>query len=205
MTLPLDRRVVLAGGLGLMAGPALAQTGDGLVRVAIKTAKGVITVDLDVGKAPITAGNFLKYVDRRLFDASTFYRASRAKGAPDIGVIEGGTRGDPAKSLKPIPHESTLKTGLPHKDGTISMARRAPGTAAGDFFICIGDQPSFDARPDAPGDNVGFAAFGQVVDGMDVARAILVSPTSPTAGVGVMRGEMLKPTVEIVSVRRVKA
>ena len=204
MTSSLDRRVVLTGALALMAGPALAETGDGLVRVAIKTAKGVITADLDVGSAPITAGNFLKYVDKRLFDGSTFYRASKAKGAPDIGVIEGGTRGDPAKSLKPIPHESTTKTGLLHKDGTLSMARRAPGTAAGDFFICIGDQQSFDARPDTPGE-VGFAAFGQVVDGMDVVRAILAAPTSPTAGVGVMRGEMLKPTVEILSVRRVKA
>lgn len=202
MTQLIDRRMLVAGSLVLAAGPALAQTDSGLVRVAIKTAKGVIALDLNTGKAPITAGNFLRYADQRRFDGTSFYRASRTKGAPEFGIVQGGQR-DPAKLLKPIAHESTTKTGLSHKDGTISMARLAPGTATADFFICVGDQPGFDADPTGQGDKNGFAAFGQVVDGMDVVHAILALPTSPTAGSGVMRGEMLSPPLPILTVRRV--
>ncbi|MBV9508966.1 MAG: peptidylprolyl isomerase [Caulobacteraceae bacterium] len=209
MTFGIARRVLLTGGLALAAAPALAQSGAApappdadLARVVMKTAKGAITLDLDIGRAPITAGNFLRYVALKRFDGSSFYRVSHIKEQPTYGLIEGGLRGDPAKVLKPIAHESTLKTGLTHKDGTISMARRAPGTATADFFICVGDQPGFDADPTGAGDKYGFAAFGQVVDGMDVAHAIFALPTSPTAGVGVMRGEMLKPPVPILSVRR---
>ena len=60
-----------------------------------------------------------------------------------------------------------------------------------------------DADPRQPGDNLGFAAFGKVVEGMDTARKILAEPTSQTAGVGVMRGEMLAKPVKIISARRV--
>jgi len=163
----------------------------------------VITLDLNTGKAPITAGNFLRYVDQRRFDGTSFYRALRvAASASDFGLIQGGQR-DPAKLFKPIAHESTQKTGLTHKDGTISMARNKPGSATADFFICVGDSSSFDAKPDGPGDNLGFAAFGQVVDGMDTVHIILNLPTSPTMGVGVMRGQMLSPTVPILTARRV--
>ena len=202
MTILMHRRLLLASGLALAAGPAFADDDDGLVRVSMKTTMGVIVLDLNRGKAPVTAGNFLHYVDTRHLDGSSFYRATRTKGAETTGLIEGGLKNDPAKIFKSIGHESTTKTGLKHKDGTISMARRAPGTANADFFICIGDQPSLDA--DYPGgDGLGFAAFGQVTDGMDAVRAILAAPTSPTAGVGVMRGQMLSPVVEIISVRRV--
>ena len=198
----IDRRWVLAGGMALTAGGALAQSGPGLVRVALKTGRGVITLELDVGKAPVTARNFLRYVDAKLYDKSSFYRVSHVPNAPDHGLIEGGLRGDRAKVMKPIAHESTLTTGLTHKDGTISMARRAPGTATADFFIVMGDQPGFDADPSGQGDKDGFAAFGQVAEGMDVARAIFALPVSPTAGVGAMKGEMLSPPVTILAARR---
>jgi peptidyl-prolyl cis-trans isomerase A (cyclophilin A) len=105
--------------------------------------------------------------------------------------------------FKPIAHESTAKTGLTHKDGTVSMARRGPGTATADFFIVVGDQPGFDADPTGQGDKDGFAAFGQVVDGMDVVHAIFEQKVSATAGVGAMKGEMLSPPVPILTVRRV--
>ena len=202
MTRPIRRRALVASGLALASSPAFAEDDDGLVRVAMKTAKGVIMLDLNRGKAPVTANNFLRYVDGRRLDGSSFYRATRTKGAETTGLIEGGLKNDPARIFKSIGHESTARTGLKHKDGTISMARRAPGTANADFFICIGDQPSLDA--DYPGgDGLGFAAFGQVSDGMDTVRAILAAPTSPTAGVGVMRGQMLSPVVEIINARRV--
>jgi peptidyl-prolyl cis-trans isomerase A (cyclophilin A) len=197
------RRALLGAGLSLVAIPVFAQTDAGLVRVTLNTAKGVITAEINVGKAPITSRNFLRYVDTRRYDGAKFYRASHVPTQPERGLIEGGFRGDPTRMFKPIAHESTIKTGLTHKDGTLSMARRAPGSAASDFFICIGDQPGYDAVPDGPGDNQGFAAFGQVVDGMDVVHAIFDAPTSRTAGAGVMRGEILSPPIPILSARRV--
>jgi peptidyl-prolyl cis-trans isomerase A (cyclophilin A) len=201
MSAPIDRRAVLAGGLALASGPALAQDDAGLKRVVMKTGQGLITLELETAKAPITTRNFLRYVDARLLDGSSFYRVSHAPNAPDFGLIEGGLRG--RKVFKPIAHESTVKTGLTHKDGTISMARLAPGSATADFFIVVGDHPGFDADPTAEGDNQGFAAFGRVVEGMDVVHAIFTQKVSPTAGIGPMKGEMLSPPAPIISVRRV--
>src|ERR1700735_552214 len=106
----IDRRTMLGAGFALAAGPALAQPDSGLVRVSLKTSKGVITSDLNQAKAPITTNNFLRYVAQRRYDHSVFYRASRIKEAPQYGVIEGVRRGDPTKMFKPIPHESTQKT-----------------------------------------------------------------------------------------------
>ena len=83
------------------------------------------------------------------------------------------------------------------------MARGAPGTATSDFFIIVGDMSGLDAKPDQPGDNLGFAAFGHVIEGMDVVKKILTSPTSPTAGEGVMKGQMLAPKIAILRARRV--
>jgi peptidyl-prolyl cis-trans isomerase A (cyclophilin A) len=83
------------------------------------------------------------------------------------------------------------------------MARNAPGTATSDFFIIVGDMSALDAKPDAPGDNQGFAAFGHVVGGMDVVNKILLSPTDPDAGEGVMKGQMLDPKITILKAHRV--
>ena len=103
--------------------------------------------------------------------------------------------------LPPIAHESTLKTGIKHVDGVISMGRHAPGTAQADWFICIGEMSYLDADPKDPA-NPGFAAFGKVIDGMPVAQAILGMPTDPNAGIGAMKGEMLVKPVKILSIRR---
>jgi peptidyl-prolyl cis-trans isomerase A (cyclophilin A) len=196
------RRATLAGGLALAAA-SIARAQTSLVRVALKTTKGVITLELEAAKAPITVRNFLRYVDMKLLDKSDFYRVSHVPNLPDHGLVEGGLRDNRAKVLKPIAHESTLKTGLTHRDGTISMARRAPGTATADFFIVVGDQKGFDADPTGEGDKDGFAAFGQVVEGMEVVQTLFGLPVSATAGVGAMRGEMLKTPVTIVTARRV--
>jgi peptidyl-prolyl cis-trans isomerase A (cyclophilin A) len=149
-------------------------------RVVITTTVGTITVELAADKAPITTANYLKYVDRKLYDGATFYRASKPPGQTtnDYGSIQGGLRDDVKKKLPPIAHESTLKTGLKHGDGTISMGRFAPGTAQADWVICVGDMSYLDATPTDP----GFAAFGQVTDGMDVVRQILGMPTDPNKG-----------------------
>src|SRR5690606_15329304 len=120
------------------------------------------------------------------------------------------TRGDPRRALPPIAHEPTSVTGVLHKAGAISMARHAPGTAAGDFSILLSDMPGLDADPDAASedgqdnvDRAGFAAFGHVVEGMDVVRKIYDVPLSPTLGEGVMKGQMIEKPVRVISVRRV--
>jgi peptidyl-prolyl cis-trans isomerase A (cyclophilin A) len=194
------RRHILAAGALLAAGPAWAQAPR--TRVRLTTDTGAIVVELADDKAPITVANFLRYVDTRRMDGATFYRAARAPGAPTVGLIEAGVR-DPRKLFPPIAHESTTVTGLKNLDGTLSMARFAPGTATSDFSICCGDAPYLDAHPDQPGDNAGYAAFGQVVEGMDVARAILAMPTTGAAQTPSMQGQMIDPPVVIVTARRV--
>jgi peptidyl-prolyl cis-trans isomerase A (cyclophilin A) len=197
------RRTLLAlaaaASLGAAASPAFAQ-GKPNPRVIITTTEGSITLELYADKAPITVANFMKYVDRKLYDGSTFYRASKPKGqvANDYGTIQGGLKDNEAKKLPPIAHESTLKTGILHTDGAISMGRHAPGTARADWFICLGDMSYLNATATDP----GFAAFGRMIDGKPVAEAILGKPTDPNAGVGAMKGEMLVHPVKILSIRR---
>ena len=175
------------------------------VRVSMTTSEGPILLEIETERAPVTAANFLRYVDGKRWDATNFYRASKAPGAPEIGLVQGGVRYDPRKVLPPIRHEPTTQTGLSHTDGTISMGRNTPGTAAGDFFIIVGDMPYMNADPSQPGDNAGYAAFGHVVEGMDVVKRILAAPISATTGEGVMKGEMLAQPVRIVTVRRAPA
>jgi peptidyl-prolyl cis-trans isomerase A (cyclophilin A) len=172
----------------------------GTTRVQLVTSEGPLLIDLETTKAPITAGNFLHYVDAHRLDGRSFYRATKV--APGYGLIQGGVNNDPKLQFKPIAHEPTSQTGLTHADGTLSMARNAPGSAASEFFITVGAIPSMDADPKQPGDNLGFAAFGHVVSGMEIVRHILDEPTSPTKGVGVLKGQYLEKPVTIVSARR---
>ena len=194
------RRHLLAAAAALAAGPAWAQPAR--TRVRLQTDKGVIVVELADDKAPISVANFLRYVDTGRMVGAVFYRASRAPGAPTVGLIEAGVK-DPRKLFPPIAHESTLDTGLRHLDGTLSMARFAPGTAVSDFSICCGDAPYLDAHPEMTGDNLGYAAFGQVIEGMDVARAILAMPTTGVAQNPAMQGQIIDPPVSILSAQRV--
>ena len=185
------------------AAPAPAAPQYKTTRVALDTASGPIVLELETERAPITSANFLKYVDQKKLDGTTFYRAYNVPGYPGtLGLIQGGAKSDPKRMLPPIPHEPTTKTGLTHREGAISMARGAPGSAQGDFFIIIGSLPSLDANPAAQGDNQGFAVFGRVVEGMDVVKKILAAPVSTTEGVGAMKGQMIEKPVSIRTARR---
>jgi len=167
-------------------------------RVSLVTTKGTIVIELEAKKAPITVKNFLHYVDTQKFDNTVFYRALRY--APGQGLVQAGGGERP---YAPIAHESTKKTGLSNVDGTVSMARYAPGTASEDFFICVGDMTFLDAGRDPSGDNLGFAAFGHVVSGMDVVKSILSGKTVlHKKGDDNMKGQMLAQPVKIVSARR---
>jgi peptidyl-prolyl cis-trans isomerase A (cyclophilin A) len=204
------RRTLLAAAL-LLPLPALAQEAPppaptpapkpATQKVALDTSFGRIVLELETERAPITARNFLRYADQKRLDGIAFYRT--VKVADKFGFIQFGIDNDPKRILPPIKHEPTTQTGVKHVNGAISTARLAPGTARGEFTISVGDQPSLDADPSKPGDNLGYAAFGKVVEGMDVVWKILDAPTSPTAGEGVMRGQMLSPKIRILKVTRV--
>ncbi|WP_088182340.1 peptidylprolyl isomerase [Sphingobium sp. Z007] len=169
----------------------------GLTRVAIETSVGTIIVAVDQKRAPRTSANFLTYVDDGRFDGVTFYRAARRKSDPKYGLIQGGIDTDARRSLPPVVHEPTSKTGILHLDATLSMARpNRPNSAMGNFFITIGAMPNMDAR----GDYIGYAAFGHVVGGMDVVRKILAVPTC--CGSGPMRGQMIVKPIRIIRARR---
>ncbi|MFN4135966.1 MAG: peptidylprolyl isomerase [Novosphingobium sp.] len=175
------------------------------VRIALETEAGRIVVAVDVKRAPATATNFVRYAETRRFDGTAFYRAMHLNwGEQPNGLIQAGTRGDPRRNLAPIRHEPTDQTGILHKAGTLSMARYAPGTATGDFSIMVSDQPGLDAQPDSadPEAKAGYAAFGQVIEGMDVVRAIFAAPISETEGEGIMRGQILAQPVKIITARR---
>lgn len=191
----------------LIAFPAQAADTAPRVSVILQTSLGGITVELDRERAPITASNFLRYVDQKRFDGTVFYRSMKLGTDEDgqgQGLIQGGTQNDPKRILKPIPHEPTDVTGLKHLAGAISMARFAPGTATGDFSILVSPLHGLDADPTRPPaeEPLGYAVFGYVTQGMDVVRKIHAGATSPTKGTGWLKGQMLEPPVKILTVRR---
>ena len=170
------------------------------IRVRIATELGEILVDLLPDAAPITVANFLAYVDAgRFAEGAVFQRTVRDDNQPNdpikIDVIQGGPARSSGPRLPPIVLERTGDTGLRHLDGTISMARGGPDTATFGFFICVGDQPELDFGGRRNPDGQGFAAFGRVVAGMDVTRAIHGSPAE---------AQSLQPPVRILAIERVQ-
>ena len=198
----LARRSFLGAAGLLMSAPAAGFGAAAKPRVRIETSRGVIVVELEDKRAPLTSANFLRYVDAHAYDNGEFFRAAR-----DPDDRKGGTIvGRPAARVKPFPpikHESTTMTGLRHVTGTLSLGRFDPGTATNNFFICASDEPYLDAHPGEPGDNLGYAAFGHVVSGMPVVAKILSLPTNGETKYKDQRGQWLKPPVPIRSMRRV--
>jgi peptidyl-prolyl cis-trans isomerase A (cyclophilin A) len=163
----------------------------------MQTELGDIVLEVYPERAPITVANFLRYVDEGRLDSASFYRAVTLDNQPNdsirIEVIQGGLRGHRDMVLPRIEHETTDVTGVRHLDGTISMARAAVGTTSSEFFICIGDQPELDYGGKRNPDGQGFAAFGRVVEGMEVVRAIQS---------GDAHGQMLHEPVRITAAAR---
>ncbi len=188
----LTRIALLAAALSATASAQAPAPAANLVPVAIETSLGRIVVALDAARAPLTTANFLAYVDAHKFDGETFYRAMPYG---DGGLVQGGITSDSRKLAPPVPFESSDQTGIRNSAGAIAMAALAPGKAQSDFFIETRDIPAFD------GPN-GFAAFGHVVEGIEVVKAILASPVSQTKGDGPMKGQMLDPPVTILKAER---
>lgn len=180
-------------------------------KVRIETSMGRITLELYADKAPITVANFMRYVDEKRYDGGKFYRVVRmdnqSQSPVKIEVIQGGLEKDSLKMLPPIEQETTNKTGILHVDGAISVARTAPNSGGSEFFICVNNQPDLDFGGKRNPDGNGFAAFGKVIEGMDVVRKIqqsktgdLLAPTNTFANAS----QYLKEPVVIISVARVK-
>lgn len=170
-------------------------------RVRVTTTLGSIDVELYGEDAPVTVGNFIEYVEDGLFDGGSFFRVVREDNQPNdsvrIAVVQGGPpRGRADRYRPPIPLERTRDTGVLHVDGAISMARGGPDTGRSQFFICIGDQPELDFTGRRNPDGQGFAAFGRVVEGMDIVRRIQR---------GDVDGQRLVDPVTIVSIARVES
>jgi peptidyl-prolyl cis-trans isomerase A (cyclophilin A) len=183
----------------MLAGPA-AQRPDppgGDVLVRIETAFGNVDLAINVAKAPITAGNFLKYVDGGFYEGGRVHRATRADNyitnlpnRPLLEIIQADI--NPARSgerFPPIPLERTSVTGLTHVVGTVSMPRgNEADSARSGFVIHLNDQPSLNHGGMRFDDGQGTAAFGRVVAGLEVVRVIQQRP---------VQGQSLTPPVEI--------
>jgi peptidyl-prolyl cis-trans isomerase A (cyclophilin A) len=175
-----------------------------VVTVVIQTELGAITVEVDPAHAPVTAANFLKYVDGKFYDGGIVNRAVRPDNTTrhdvEIQVIQ--FQSDPTRAREqfpPIALERTSVTGLKHVDGALSMARSGPDSAQSSFFICVGDQPELDFGGKRNADGQGFAVFGRVVSGMDVVKKIQASKSGPTGAYGT---ETLNPPIKVVGARR---
>lgn len=183
-----------------LAVPRIATAGP-IVLTHVDTELGAFVIETDGAIAPVTVANYLAYVDRALLDRASVYRVvtlgNQAAGTRHrIEVVQWGLGlpDDQPPLLPPIVHETTRQTGLRHLDGTVSMARSQPGTATSEFFICIGDQPELDFGGGRNPDGQGFAAFGHVVAGMDVVRALHAKGEAE---------QMLSQPIRVRSVRRV--
>jgi peptidyl-prolyl cis-trans isomerase A (cyclophilin A) len=189
--------------------PRLAPTIERAIeRVRVQTELGDIVLEVDQAKAPITAANFLRYVDAGHYDGGTWHRTVKMDNQPEstikIEVIQAGVNPERAKEgFGPIALERTNKTGIMHRDGVISMARGTPDSATSGWFICINDQPSLDFGGQRNPDGQGFAAFGRVVSGMDVVRKIQAAPSSTTRTTNA-EAQRLTPPIKILRVARIK-
>lgn len=184
--------------LCLITASAQGKSGEGKVRVLIQTEAGEIEVEIYPAKAPITVANFLKYVGGGFYEGGVFHRTVRPDNQPNnnvkIEVIQAGVNPEKKdRGFEPVKLERTNQTGLKHVNGAVSMARSGPDTATSDFFICIGDQPELDYGGKRNPDGQGFAAFGLVTRGMDVAKKIQQSPAD---------GQKLTPPVRILKIKR---
>jgi peptidyl-prolyl cis-trans isomerase A (cyclophilin A) len=198
-------RLTLCLGLLAVGTPAAQQPElrPGEVLVRLETPLGVIDLAIDTKRAPVTAANFLKYVDGAYYDGGRFHRATRPDNytpappnRPMMEVVQAGINPERRRaSFPPIPLERTSVTGLRHVVGTVSMARSPDADSArSDFFICLDDQPSLDFGGMRFDDGQGAAAFGRVVGGMDVVRRIQRQPVEKQA---------LTPPVPITKASRV--
>ena len=195
--------------------PAAEPAAEETVGIVIETALGEIEVELYPDRAPLSVAQFLRYVDGGHYDGkSAFYRATHTAAGDAHDVVQGGMRSLPMlvrdggeaeeePPFPPIPHETTLDTGIRNERGTLAYARGEPGTANTEFFFNVGDNFVLDTDAGDPTrDGFGYATFGRVVEGMEVLEEIHRLPTDAPAASEIVQGQILNEPVPIVSARR---
>lgn len=191
--------VCLGGPLVAQAAAPATEPGAPVV-VRLETDLGAIDLEIDVAHAPVSAANFLRYVDAGHYDGGRFHRTVRpdneTRPEVPIEVVQAGVApGQAAGDAAPIALERTRDSGLRHLAGTLSMARDTPDSATSDFFICLTDLPVLDFGGARNPDGQGFAAFGRVTSGLEVVRRIQAAPAS---------GQSLTPPVAIRRATRLR-
>ena len=213
-----NRLVLGAGTLLVLIGGLACQPEERTAGVVLETDLGEIEVRVYPDRAPISANNFLAWVEGGHYEGAAFYRVTRpdnTTGPLAIQVVQGGLLGEELRAggptdssagpIAPIAHETTDTTGIPNERGTIAYARLEPGTADSEFFVNIADNPALDTgntmrQPDGQ----GYATFGHVVRGMEILEEIQSRPTLTEAGSEVTRGQMLEQPVPILQARVVR-
>lgn len=145
--------------------------------VVMETSMGTIKIELFQSKAPITVDNFLKYVDSKHYDGTIFHRVM-----PDFMIQGGGFEpGMVPKGSKFSSIRNEAGNGLSNVRGTVAMARTDnPDSATDQFFINLLDRNK--TGLDRSRENAGYAVFGTVIEGMDVADKIKLVRTGPRGG-----------------------
>ena len=146
--------------------------------VVIKTSMGTIKAELYPDKTPATVANFLQYTKDKFYDGLIFHRVINGfmiqGGGLDAKMTKKATRG-------PVKNEA--KTGVKNEAGTLAMARTPdPDSATAQFFINVANNQPLDYRADSASE-IGYCAFGKVIDGMDVVNKIKAVPTGTQNGV----------------------
>jgi len=162
-------------------------------KVVLTTSMGVIKLQLDSRKAPLSTRNFLRYVDEGAYDGTIFHRV-----IPGFMIQGGGFTPDMQQRPTHSPVKNEAGNGLRNRRGSIAMARTsAVDSATSQFFINVADNTPLDHTSDAPR-GFGYAVFGHVIEGMDVVDAIVGTPTTTR---GRYRNVPVKPVI-LQSVKR---
>jgi peptidyl-prolyl cis-trans isomerase B (cyclophilin B) len=135
--------------------------------VELTTSAGVIRLELDDEKAPLSVANFVDYVERGHYDGTLFHRVIRGFMIQGGGFEPGMTQ---KATAAPIANEAA--NGLKNRRYSVAMARTsAPHSASAQFFINTTDNDFLDFKSETP-QGWGYAVFGRVVAGTEVVDAI---------------------------------
>ena len=138
-------------------------------KLLISTAMGDITLQLDSVRAPKSVDNILGYARAKHYDGTIVYRVAPGF-VIQMGSWEANGKG---RGVRPAPVTLEANNGLSNLRGTVALAREeAPNTAKAEFFINLFDNVRLNHNPSDPGNNTGYAVFGQVISGMAVVEAI---------------------------------
>ena len=156
--------------------PAAPTTSAAPVYVSMTTSKGVIYLELNAAKAPISTENFVNYAKEGFYNGTIFHRVMKT-----FMIQGGGFTADMKQKTTKAPISNEWQNGLPNSRGAISMARtNEPNSATSQFFINTVDNKMLDQ----PRDGAAYAVFGKVIKGMDVVDAIEAVPTGDSSGMG---------------------